>query len=94
MKVNQQHIDNLESHLEDLEFRAGEFYIDEVRFSPKTNYYYVAMRSESRKGLMEFHLDLDWSATHAPSVAAEITTPFHRNDFSKLLYKASSPATG
>ena len=75
--------------MEDLEFRSGTYYIDEIRYSSKLRSYYVAMCREDRKGLMEFHVELDWSATNAPSIAAEIITPFHVSEFPTLLYKDS-----
>lgn len=88
-KFEKAHVINLEMHLLSLEPKSVEYYIDEIRHSPKTGHYYVLMREDSNRRVMEFHLNLDWAASTAPSIASEVNLPFHVSEFPTLLYKDS-----
>jgi hypothetical protein len=61
-------------------------YVDEVKYDETHNLYYVAMRHESRQGIAEFCVELDFAATNSPFVIIK-DQPFHSNDFPVLLFK-------
>lgn len=78
-----------QSDIEKLEYQLGiafpetvDRYIDEVRRNQTG--YYIAMRHESRLGIMEFYLELDHESL---AVLSERKVPFHRNDFPILEYR-------
>lgn len=88
-KFSKEHAVNLEKNLLDLESGTIDFYIDEVRYSPKLDQYYVLMLHEYTASRLEFHLKLDWNASTPPAIETEVDAPFHANDFPELLYKDS-----
>lgn len=78
-------VQNLECFMNQNFPDAKDRYIAEIRYSPKSDEYYVLMRKEDRRGIAEFCLKLDFGATAAPS-AEEIIKPFHANDFPELKF--------
>lgn len=62
---------------------ARDRYLDVVRYDPKLNRYYVAMRGEDRPGVAEWCVELDEHSL----CPAELSGEFHESEFPESVYR-------